>query len=149
MEQRIFGIDLTAPKSSRQRRKRSAFGSMDVHWQHWINFLAGGWLFISPWALDYLYQPVIAAANALLLGAAILLCSLLALQFEETESAPKAAAILGAWTMLAPWALKFTDPAMIAANTSTMGFLVLVMSLWMVAEDRSGISWRRNGPGRA
>ena len=35
-----------------------------VRWQHWINFLSGGWLFVSPWVLDYLEEPLAAALNA-------------------------------------------------------------------------------------
>jgi hypothetical protein len=55
---------------------------MTMRWQHWVNFIAGGWLFASPWVLDYLSKPFTAAFNALIVGAAILGCSLLALQFE-------------------------------------------------------------------
>ena len=122
---------------------------MTMRWQHWVNFIAGGWLFASPWFLDYLYEPFIAAANALVAGAAILLCSLLALQFEEMGKAPKATLILGAWTILAPWVLQFTNAAMLAANTVGVGFLVLLLSAWMLAEEQSHIRWRRNGRGHA
>lgn len=116
----------------------------NVQWQHWVNVIAGGWLFASPWVMDYLEQPFIAAANALITGAAILLCSLLALQFEDMEKNARATLILAAWTMLAPWILKFTDPTMIATNTVGVGFLVLLMSAWMLAEENSHIRWRRN-----
>lgn len=118
---------------------------MNKRWQHWVNFIAGSWLFASPWALDYLNKPFIAAFNALTVGAAIIVCSLLALHFEEMEKNSRATLVLGAWTVLAPWMLKFTDPAMLAANTVGVGFLVLFMSVWMLAEENSLIHWRRKG----
>jgi hypothetical protein len=65
------------------------------------------------------------------------------------KKTPKATLMLGAWTMLAPWVLKFTDPAMLAANTVGVGFLVLLLSAWMLAEEQSHIRWRRNGRGHA
>jgi hypothetical protein len=116
---------------------------MTMRWQHWVNFIAGGWLFASPWVLDYLSKPFTAAFNALIVGAAILGCSLLALQFEEIEKIARSTLI--AWTLLAPWVLKFTDPALLAANTIGVGFLVLLMSAWMLAEESSLIHWRRKG----
>ena len=118
---------------------------MTTRWQHWVNVVAGGWLFVSPWFLDYLYQPFTAAANALIAGAAILVCSLLALQFEEMEKTYKVTLMLGAWTMLAPWMLRFSEPAMLAANTAGVGFLVLFTSAWMLIDDNSHIRWRRKG----
>lgn len=110
-------------------------------WQDWVNLLAGAWLFVSPWVLNYASELSAAAWNAYILGAAIVLFAAVAV------SVPKAweegiNVVLGVWLAISPWALGFASNREVAMNTSVVGFVVAVLALWAMFRDRGFQDWR-------
>ena len=88
-----------------------------THWWDWVNVLAGVWLFVSPWVLNFTGaaagSPVgtqiamTAAWNAWVLGAVVFLLSLSATQ--RPQSRPEwVNMLLGVWIFISPWILGFS-----------------------------------------
>ena len=105
------------------------------HWQDPVNGVLGIWLVLSPWALRYAGDTS-ATANALIVGLALVAASLGAMlaprPWEEWVEAA-----LGAWLIVAPWALRFggqTDAMYTALGT---GIAVLVLALWTLANEKA------------
>ena len=125
----------------RQARETNAYFIVEVfimkgkRWQDWLNLLLGAWLFASPWALKYADNVPIAARNAWWLGAAIILVAALAIYlpraWEEVVNF-----LLGAWGIVAPWALGFAAHQQAMTNTVVVGAAVAVLALWVAVRDK-------------
>jgi hypothetical protein len=101
--------------------------NMTSDWQDALNVLLGLGLFVSPWALDYAAGN--AALNAHIVGAIIVVMALAALfafhVWEEWISA-----VLGAWLIIAPWVLNFTDHTAAMRTSFLIGIATLVLAMW-------------------
>ena len=79
---------------------------MDKRWQDWVQLALGAWLFVSPWVLGYT-KIAGAAANAYLIGAALVVFAIIALYapkvWEEWISL-----VLGLWLIISPWFMGFS-----------------------------------------
>ena len=112
------------------------------HWQDVVNALLGIWVVLSPWALGF-QDSRIAAANAVLVGVALIAAALGAMlvprAWEEwTECA------LGVWLVISPWVLGFSalQVAMLAAVFS--GIVIAALALWTLYTDKDySSSWHR------
>ena len=99
-----------------EMRGAGALGRRSMHWWDWLNVVAGIWLFVSPWVLNFTgaaaRYPVTtaiamtAAWNAWVLGAVVFLLSLVAT--HRPQSRPEwINMLLGVWIFISPWILGF------------------------------------------
>lgn len=113
---------------------------MTSDWQDALNVLLGLALFISPWALNYVGGS--AALNAHIIGAIIAVMALAALftfrVWEEWISA-----VLGAWLIIAPWVLNFTDHTAAMRTSFLIGIATLVLAMWSATEHGNHMSAER------
>lgn len=101
-----------------------------THWQDWMNFVLGLWLFVSPWVLGFARLEA-AAWNCWLVGVVVAAVSVSALiQFARWEEWINAAA--GLWLLVSPWLLAFAGANEAAAlwNHVLVGLAVAVLALW-------------------
>jgi len=101
-------------------------------WQDWANLVLGLWLVLSPWILGFSGTSS-ATWNAVLLGLAVGLLSLLRLQggplWEEGANV-----VLGVWLILSPWILGFSGEAGATWNAVIVGLLVGLLALSVARE---------------
>ncbi len=114
--------------------------SMKVkHWQDLVNFILGGWLLASPWALAYQAEarPM---WNSVILGLLIAAVALYAL-FKVFAWEEWANVAFGAWLVISPWILGFSGLFTAMLNAVIVGAVVLVLALWALGTDRDIGGW--------
>ena len=118
-----------------------------LQWEDWLGIALGVWLLASPWALGYSSHEA-ATMNALVLGAVLVLEELLDLGVHETAEEMIDLAV-GAWLIVAPFALGFTQSAAATANSIAVGALTLLFAGWALAEFDGAIAewWRHRAEG--
>lgn len=96
-----------------------------------INALAGVFLLFSPWMLGFT-ETANAASNAWIVGAAIAIVALTSLitlyEWEEWVNL-----VLGAWAIIAPWAVGFSAVSAAVTAHVVVGLVVAVLAaieLW-------------------
>lgn len=109
------------------------------HWQDPLNLIAGLWMATSPWVLAYASDSY-ATLNAVILGAVIAAIALAEL-FKATPWEEWASVALGAWLVISPWVLGFSDMAMAMWNALAVGVLVAGLALWALAIDKHIGGW--------
>ncbi|AEB12136.1 SPW repeat protein [Marinithermus hydrothermalis] len=101
-------------------------------WQDWGSLVLGIWLVLSPWLLGYSTTPS-AFWNALIVGAAVTILSILALSggqlWEEWTDL-----VLAVWLILSPWILNFTANTAAFWNAVIVGVLIGVLALWVTRQ---------------
>jgi hypothetical protein len=109
-------------------------------WQDWVNLVLGLWLFVSPMAMGYVQVSAVAAWNAGLLGAAIVILAIVAMNrpraWEEAINV-----VLGLWLMVSPWALGFEQWAAARSTAMWVGLLVAVFAIWAMIMDTDVRRW--------
>ena len=102
-------------------------------WQDWANLVLGIWVFVSPWVLGY---EGIAAANAFVMGAGIVVFALIAAYmpkaWEEIINM-----LLGVWLVVSPFVLGFSAATEIALHTVVVGILATAFAIWAMSNDQS------------
>jgi len=101
-----------------------------THWQDWVNLGMGGWLFVSPWVVDFGHIPA-AAWNCWMMGVVVAAVSVAALiQFVRWEEWINAG--IGLWLLASPWLLGFADADQTGAlwNHVASGVVIGVLALW-------------------
>lgn len=105
-----------------------------------LNVLAGVWLIIAPWVLDYSSQNN-AVWNQVTVGIVIaVLAFTRAATPDRFESLSWVNFVLGAWLIIAPFLLAYNDTTNTAAiywNDIIMGVIVLGLAGWSAAATRS------------
>src|SRR5919205_634263 len=110
--------------------------AMPRHWEDWINILLGLWLWLLPWALQFIGEDRGAAANAVLVGTLLVFTEALVLSaFQPWEE--WICASIGAWLVISPWVLGVIAP-LAWVNFIVVGLLVLVLSLYELWDLRRG-----------
>jgi uncharacterized membrane protein HdeD (DUF308 family) len=95
--------------------------------QDWINLICGALLFVSPWALGFSGDPMV-ARTAWIGGVVIFVIGLVALmQFAEWEE--WVALIVGALVIIAPWALGFAAIHGAMWSCVVLGVIVVLSSI--------------------
>ena len=95
--------------------------------QDWISLICGVLLFVSPWALGFSGDPM-AARTAWIGGAIVFVMGLAALmQFAEWEE--WVALIVGAFVIIAPWALGFAALHAAMWSCVVLGAIVVLSSI--------------------
>lgn len=112
------------------------------NWQDSLCLILGLWLVVSPWVLGFNAVEV-ATWSAVVIGLIITAMALMTLvEFHDWEE--WADMIVGAWLVISPWLLGFTDPVGVAAagiatwNTVIVGLLVLGLALWSLVNHHDG-----------
>lgn len=110
------------------------------HWQDWVNFLLGLWVFGSPWLLEHSMATEAPSGGILgmwslwFVGLAVSVIATIALYaFNAWEEWTNLA--LGAWLLVSPWVLGFSKSAVLMGNAMIFGVLVLVLAGWALAEE--------------
>jgi hypothetical protein len=101
----------------------------------------GAILFFSPWVLGYFSHPV-PAWNAWLVGATMIFVAAIA-WFMEQKLSPFFLAVVGLWSIVAPWLIDFT------AAAATIIHLVIGVALIGVGTVWELFKQGRSGPGIA
>ena len=96
-----------------------------------INLILGAFLFISPWL--FAFAPGAESWNAWIAGIVIAVLSIAALSaFAEWEEWLNL--IVGLWTIVSPWALKFSaraDAMRVAVIVGVIVALLAAIEIWM------------------
>jgi len=101
---------------------------LTAFWRDAINLVLGVWLIVSPLALGYAAQTS-AAWNAYSIGVVIAVLSAAALwQFQKWEEWLSAA--LGAWLIISPWILGFSEGHVATWNQIIIGIVVGALAFW-------------------
>ncbi len=96
-------------------------------WQEWIKWILGLWLFLSPAVLQFGIADH--AWNAYLVGTGISWVAVAALAAFRPWREWIAIA-LGAWLVISPWLLGFSDESTPTWNAVIVGALVLFLAAW-------------------
>jgi|SRR3990167_570720 len=109
------------------------------HWQDWVNVLLGLWIFGSPWLLEHTMVTEVSGGgllgmwNAWVVGLAVVLIAGIATS-AYSAWAEWTNVALGAWLLVSPWALGFSQSAVLMWNAVIFGALVLGFAGWALAE---------------
>jgi len=97
-----------------------------------VNLILGALLFLSPWL--FAYAPGAESWNAWIAGGIIVVLSIAALSaFAEWEEWINL--IVGLWTIISPWVLKFSGNSDAMRTNVAIGVIVAVLAaieIWMV-----------------
>ena len=115
------------------------------HWQNWGDLALGVALFISPWALGYAMTEAadtttmtgftVAAWNAWLAGIVVGAIAVTAL-LREVEWGDRLTALIGAWAIVAPWILGFSNLTAAMASHVILGVLIVAVAAWTLWSTR-------------
>ena len=109
-------------------------------WQDGGNLLLGVWLFVSPWVLSYAAGMPVAAWNAYLLGAAIVVFAAVAMYMPKVwEEGINMA--FGVWMIISPWVLKFSADRNVMMNAVIIGVVVTALAAWAMLRDKEFEKW--------
>ncbi|WP_202962670.1 SPW repeat protein [Herminiimonas sp. CN] len=109
-------------------------------WQDGGNLVLGVWMFFSPWMLAYAAGMPLAAWNAVILGAAIVVFAAVAMYMPRVWEEGLNMA-LGVWLIVSPWALRFTAERSAMMNAVVVGILVAALAAWAMLRDKEFEKW--------
>lgn len=96
------------------------------YWRHQLVLVAGGWMLLSPWVMDY-YHLRDAAWNAVFMGYALMLSQVVA--FARPGIWEELAGIaIGCYLVASPLILGFTSNLMVAYNAAFVGTVVILLA---------------------
>jgi hypothetical protein len=111
-----------------------------------FSLLAGVFLAISPWVVGFHATAPRLTVNNLITGLVLVVLSLgFVPAYERTHSSGMTAALIGVWTIIAPWVIRSTPTGagVIATNVIT-GAMVFLLAAMTLAQGM-GRSQRRSG----
>jgi len=104
---------------------------MKAIWKNTLCMLAGLWLWISPFVLQFKLGSD-ASSDANVVGIIIGTLSVMAIAIPQVwEEWTKV--ILGVWLLASPWLLGFSHQAVARDNIIIVGLVVTALSLWSLA----------------
>jgi len=114
------------------------------HWQDWVNFALGLWMFVSPWLLQSAAVSetagnisTIAAWNMYIVGILIAATAIGALTVFQTWE-EWVNVIFGAWLLFSPWLLGVSSLTLLTWNSVIVGAIVVVFAVWVIATAKTG-----------
>lgn len=113
----------------------------EQHWQDWVNFLLGLWVFGSPWLLEHSMVTEAPAGGILgmwtlwLVGLVVAVIATMAL-YAFNSWQEWANLTLGAWLLVSPWVLGFSQSAVLMWNAVIFGAGLFVLASWALADER-------------
>ncbi len=106
-------------------------------WQDGVTLVLGVWLFFAPFFMNYGPLVGLAAWNSYLVGIAIVIAAAWALRAPEKWE-EWVSLVLGAWLIIAPFALGFYASLATAAwNDVIVGVLIVGDAIWALAARQS------------
>lgn len=115
----------------------TSYGDFGKRWQDWVALVLGLWLLASPWLLGYSALQA-ASWNAVILGVGIAVFAAAALAkpaaWEEWINLA-----MGAWLVISPWVLGFSDAAVATWNQVIVGLLVGVDAAWAMTRSQNRV----------
>lgn len=117
-----------------------------LRWATGLSIIAGLWLLISPFILGY-SDRTNAVWDDVILGIAIAIIAALRLWwFSDMAWLSWLNLILGAWVVISPWVLGFSDQSTAMADNVIVGVIVFILSGWaaMTAPGRVRDEVRRD-----
>lgn len=115
-------------------------------WQDWATLVAGTWFAVSPWVLGYGGSADVVLYNAAAVGVAVMLFSAGALVKPETWE-EVVDFLIGAWSMVSPWALGYSGMRELTINAVVVGLFVAIVAAWAAMARSHFIErWRGHGP---
>jgi hypothetical protein len=102
-----------------------------------LNILAGLWLVLSPWALNY---SIVEAAmwNSVIIGLAVAIMAMVRVGAPlRYEGLSWLNFVLGIWLILAPFMLGFAAIGAAMWNTVIVGLIVLILAAWSAVATRN------------
>jgi hypothetical protein len=96
-----------------------------------VNVLSGLWLLAAPRVLTYTITANGAAANDMIIGAAMVIFGLA--RVSAPRRAPTPGGInfaLGFWTLISPWVYGFSTEAAHAGSSMLVGIIVMLFAGW-------------------
>ncbi len=108
-------------------------------WQDLLGFMAGLWMFLSPQLMDYRHLTA-AAWSAYVIGGMLVVAAFVSF-FRPTMWEEMLAIVLGAWSIVSPFALGFAADMGVALNAVLVGVLVIGLALWGLVEDADVRRW--------
>jgi SPW repeat len=107
--------------------------SPPTQWEDWCSWLLGIWLCLSPWTLEFSFEPT-ATRTAVITGALIILAEVVTLSvyrgWEEWINV-----LLGFWLVICSWVLGIVSLAA-KANFVVVGLLVTALAFYEIWEAR-------------
>ena len=98
--------------------------------QDWANVILAVCVFISPWVIGFIAEPV-PSWNAWIVGGALFVLAVAAISaFAEWEEWVHL--VLGLWLAASPWLLGFSANVNAMWTNLVLGLLVAAVSLWAV-----------------
>jgi hypothetical protein len=112
------------------------------HWQDWVTYFLGLWIFGSPWFLEHSMMLARSSGggmramwNLWLGGLAIVVLAIVEVEaFRPWEEWANFA--LGAWLLASPWVLGFSGSGLLMWNAVIFGALVLFFAGWTLVGSR-------------
>lgn len=110
-----------------------------TRWQNWANVVLGILLFISPWVYGVqnhlAFTPYAHAGwNAWIIGVAITIIALWALDAPRSFIPEWINLLLGIWLFISPWVLGFAGLTASAWTSWILGILVVIAAIWALME---------------
>ena len=106
-----------------------------TYWQDSVNVLLGAGMFFSPWLLGFASEQT-AARDAYFVGAVLVVMALAALfAYQVWEEWVSCA--LGAWLVVAPWVLRFSEHATAKYTHVLIGIAAIALAIWSTSEHHS------------
>jgi hypothetical protein len=107
-----------------------------MKWPSWVNVVLGIWLFIAPWVLRYGNRT--AASASVIVGIVVFIIALWSATASLTVTGPAwANAILGIWSIISPWALRFHTLTSAMANDVIIGLAILILAIIRISSVRA------------
>ena len=119
-------------KESQVNTVGNAWDRTTGRWQDWFNLVLGAWLILAPFVGIGVTGDV-AAWNSYVSGAAVAIFAIAAIArpqvWEEWVNL-----VVGAWLIVAPFALGFTDQSIPMWNQIVLGALIGADALWAAVQ---------------
>lgn len=109
------------------------------YWLNLLTFIAGWWLLLSPWVMDY-HHLGYAAWSAVLVGTVLMLSEFMAFvrpgAWEEVLDI-----CLGSYLVASPFILGFTANSAVANNAYLVGLLVIALAIVGLTKEDDVQRW--------
>jgi uncharacterized membrane protein HdeD (DUF308 family) len=108
-------------------------------WRNLLTFIAGSWLLLSPWLMNY-HELSYAAWSAVMVGVTLMLAEFMAFVrpgvWEELLDI-----VLGTYLFSSPFILGFTANTAVAYNAYMVGLLVIVFGILGLMDEAPVQRW--------
>lgn len=115
---------------------RSYRQDLDNDWQDLLIFIAGLWLFLSPFLLQYISSNPSAAGTSFMVGSLMIGLAMTGLSihqfWEEWINL-----VLAVFLMATPWIFEFTTEPVVMWNVISVGVIAAICAFWVLKQGYS------------